>query len=83
MRKIYKVTEIITDTKEENSWGYYSSLKRAQKAILKRVAEAYTPQEMANFHFSNDGYYYQVPDNEWASGCEYTIEDWDVNAELE
>ena len=43
---IYVVTETITEFKEENAWGYYSSLEKAQQAILKRVAEEYTEEEL-------------------------------------
>ena len=79
---IYAVTETITEFNEENAWGYYSSLEKAQQAILKRVAEEYTEEEMKNFHWEYDGTRYVTPDTDWVSGCTYDIEDYELDEEL-
>ncbi len=79
---IYAVTEIITESKEQNAWGYYSSLEKAQQAILKRVAEEYTEEEMKNFHWQYGDTRYVTPDTDWVAGCTYDIEEYELDGEL-
>lgn len=70
---IYHVVEYITDGWTENADGYYSTLEQAQQAILERVAENYTPEEMKHFEFEEEGYSYDTPENDSVVGCTYII----------
>lgn len=80
--KIYMVTEYITDGWEENASGIYSSLANAQHAILERVAEEYSEEEMAQFKFSSDGMTYITTDNDWVVGCTYEIEEVETDGKI-
>lgn len=79
---IYTVTETITEFNEENAWGYYSSLEKAQQAILKRVAEEYTEEEMKNCYWQYEGTQYITPDTDWVAGCTYDIGEYELDGEL-
>lgn len=74
---IYKVTETIIELNRVEGEGYYSSLSGAENAILHRVAELYTDEEMENFKFeqSDDGYQYRTSGNEYLFDCLYDIEE--------
>ena len=80
--KIYTVTEYITDGWEENASGTYSSLANAKNAILKRVAEEYSAEEMEQFQFSCGGMTYITVTNDWVEGCTYVIDEIEVDGEL-
>jgi hypothetical protein len=69
--KIYEVVEYVDG--EENANGYYSSLEKAQQAILTRVKECYTNEEMKAFHFDEYGYSYSTTENKYSVACNYTI----------
>ncbi len=73
---IYKVTETIIETNTVGCEGYYSSLAKAQNAILDRVAEVHTEEEMENFKgFVRGGYQYETSGNEDIFACLYEIEE--------
>lgn len=78
--RLYYVTEIITKTREENACGIYTTEQKAKDAILSRVAQVYTPEEMKCFEFVNDEYI--TESNAWVEGCTYTIDEIEVDAEL-
>lgn len=80
--KIYTVTEYITDGREENAFGVYSSLANAQHAILERVAEEYSEEEMVQFKFSREGMTYITTDNEWVVGCTYEIDEIETDGKI-
>lgn len=71
---VYYVTERITKTSEEIACGIYSSLERAHQAILQRVSEDYSPEEMKEFKFSEDGTSYETFENEWFYGSTFEID---------
>lgn len=72
---IYKVTETLIEIDKTESEGYFSSLRKAQDAILNRVAEVYTEEEMENFKFVRGGYQYETSGNEDIFDCLYEIEE--------
>lgn len=72
---IYKVTETLIEIDKTEGEGYYSSLHKAQDAILSRVAEVYTEEEMENFKFVRGGYQYETSGNENIFDCLYEIEE--------
>lgn len=72
---IYKVTETLIEIDKTEGEGYYSSLRKAQDAILNRVAEVYTEEEMENFKFVRGGYQYETSGNEDIFDCLYEIEE--------
>lgn len=78
--KVYYVTETITETGEENACGIYSTKQKAKDAILARVAQEYTPEEMEHFKFINNEYITET--NDWVEGCTYTIDEIEIDAEL-
>lgn len=77
--KFYEVVEYAYGDGEENATGYYSSLENAQQGILDRVKEAYTDEEMKNFHFSEDGHHYSTTENELVVSCDYIIYEHNMN----
>lgn len=79
---IYQVQEFITDTDEENACGFYSTLEKAQDAIVKRIAEVYSDEEMECIDFTNSGYLCVTPDTDTTCSCTYEITDWCVDEEL-
>lgn len=79
---IYYVTEYITQDMVENAEGYYSTKEKAQEAILARVAEEYTPEEMKSFHFDEIGETYITTDNEYIAGCTYYISPIELDKEI-
>lgn len=73
---IYKVTETLIEIDKIEGEGYYSSLAKAQNAILDRVAEVHTEEEMENFQgFVRGGYQYETSGNEDIFACLYEIEE--------
>lgn len=72
---IYKLTETIIEIDKVVGEGYFSSLHNAQEAILKRVAEVYTEEEMEHFKFVRGGYQYETSGNEDIFDCLYEIEE--------
>lgn len=72
---IYKVTETLIEIDKTEGEGYFSSLRKAQDAILNRVAEVYTEEEMENFKFVRGGYQYETSGNEDIFDCLYEIEE--------
>lgn len=80
--KIYEVIEYLREGHEENASGMYSSFEKAQQAILKRVAEVYTPEEMTSFKFSDDGSVYLTESNDWVNGCVYMIFEYELDKEI-
>ena len=77
---LYYVSETLPNTGEENACGIYTTKAKAKNAILSRVAQEYTSEEMKNFKFINNEYVTET--NEWVYGCTYTIDEIKVNAEL-
>lgn len=78
--KVYYVTETVTHIGEESACGIYSTKQKAKDAILSRVAEAYTIEEMKHFKFVNDEYITET--NDWVNGCIYTIDEIEIDSEL-
>lgn len=74
---IYKVTEVLIEIDKEEGEGYYSSLDKAKNAVLRRVEEVYTEEEMEHFKFeySNGGYKYETFGNENIFDCVYWIDE--------
>lgn len=80
---IFKVKEFVIKPYECNGEGIYSSLAEAQKAILKRVAEDYTKEEMKKFKFTFKGCdEYRTSGNDWTEPCIYYIEEIELNAPI-
>lgn len=80
--KVFTVKEVIARTSECYGEGIYSSLAEAQKAILERVAEDYSKQEMKGFKFTFDGYEYKTLGNDWAVPRDYYIKEVELNASI-
>lgn len=79
--KVYYVTERITYSGEENACGIYTTEQKAKDAILARVAQEYTPEEMEKFSFDENGEYV-TETNEWVLGCTYQIDEIETDKEL-
>ena len=79
--KIYEVVEYIVALTEENADGLYSSLEKAKAAILARVAEEYTEEEMKSFYFDENNVYMTVS-NEWTNGCAYYIYERELDSPI-
>ena len=79
--KVYYVTERITYSGEENACGIYTTEQKAKDAILARVAQEYTPEEMDNFSFDENNEYV-TETNEWVLGCTYQIDEIETDKEL-
>lgn len=81
---IYKVTEVLIEISKKDGEGYYSSLSKAQDAILNRVAEVYTKEEMEHFKFVQDesGYHYDTSGNENIFDCVYWINAIELDAPI-
>lgn len=79
--KVYYVTEVLTHNGEENACGIYTTEQKAKDAILTRVAQEYTPEEMEQFHFDENNEYV-TETNEWIFGCTYTIDEIETDKEL-
>lgn len=78
---LFYVTETLTHNGEENACGIYSTEQKAKDAILARVTQEYTPEEMEYFYFDENNEY--VTDtNEWAYGCTYQIDELELDEEL-
>lgn len=78
---LYYVAEYILDTWKENACGIYTDKDKAKEAILARVAQEYTPEEMKHFQFdANDEY--TTTSNKWVNACNYIIYPMEVNAKL-
>ena len=78
---LFYVTEIITHNGEENACGIYSTEQKAKDAILARVAQEYTPEEMEHFSFDENNEYV-TETNEWVHGCTYQIDELELDKEL-
>lgn len=74
---IYKVTEVLIEIDKKEGEGYYSSLDKARNAVLRRVAEVYTEEEMEHFKFeySDGGYKYETFGNKDIFDCVYWIDE--------
>ena len=79
--KIYEVVEYIVALTEENADGLYSSLEKAKAAILARVAQEYTEEEMKSFYFDENNVYMTVS-NEWTNGCAYYIYERELDSPI-
>lgn len=79
---IFTVKEFIIEPYEHCGDGVYSSLAEAQKAILERVAEDYTEEEMKKFEFTFDGYEYETLGNDYIAPCVYYIEEVELNGPI-
>ena len=86
---IYEVQELMTedllkDNTIENASGLYSSMEKAQKAILARIAEEYTDEEIARMNIAEgDWDILEVPENEWVAGCTYIISSYELDTKIE
>ena len=79
--KVYYVTEVLTYNGEENACCICSTEQKAKDAILARVAQEYTPEEMKHFSFDENNEY--VTDtNDWVNGCTYQINEFELDEEL-
>lgn len=78
--KAYYVTEFLTDGWIENACGIYTTEQKAKDAILRRVAELYTPEEMELFGFEHG--VYVTPENEEYVGCTYNIDVIEMDQDL-
>lgn len=78
---VYYVTEVLTYSGEENTCGIYSTEQKAKGAILARVSQEHTPEEMEHFHFDEDNVYV-TETNDWVFGCTYTIYEMEMDSEL-
>ena len=79
--KVYEVDEYIVLRTEENGHGLYSSLEKAKAAILARVAQEYTEEEMKSFYFDEDNVYMTVG-NDWTNGCAYYIYERELDSPI-
>ena len=86
---IYEVVEYITEdikstgANSENASGMYSSIEKARKATLARIAEEYTEEEIAAMNIPKDWEYLEVPSNEWVAGCTYIIYSYELDGRIE
>jgi len=86
---IYEVVEYITEEfnedghSGENASGMYSSIEKARRATLTRIAEMYTEEEIAEMNIPNDWEYLEVPENEWTSSCTYIIYSYELDGRME
>ena len=86
---VYEVVEYITeDFKKdgvhgENASGMYSSIEKARRATLARIAEEYTKEEIAEMNIPNDWEYLEVPENEWTASCTYIIYSYELDERME
>ena len=73
----YKVTEVLIEIDKKEGEGYYSSLDKAKNAVLHRVDEVYTEEEMEHFKFeqTEGGYKYETFGNENIFDCVYWIDE--------
>ena len=73
----YKVTEVLIEIDKKEGEGYYSSLDKAKNAVLQRVDEVYTEEEMEHFKFeqTESGYKYETFGNENIFDCVYWIDE--------
>ena len=78
--KIYFVLETIPKYHDNIAIGTYSSLEKAQNAVLEDVAGAYTPEEMKQFDFYNEGRCYDTPETEFLEACTYIIFESELDA---
>ena len=79
--KVYYVTEVLTYSGEENACGIYTTEQKAKDAILARVADVYTPEEMKHFQFDENNEYV-TDSNDYVLGCTYTIDEIETDREL-
>ena len=79
--KIYEVVEYTGVVLEENADGLYSSLEKAKAAILARVAQEYTEEEMKSFYFDENNVYMTVG-NEWTNECTYYIYERELDSPI-
>lgn len=79
--KVYEVDEYIVLRTEKNGHGLYSSLEKAKAAILARVAQEYTEEEMKSFYFDEDNVYMTVG-NDWTNGCAYYIYERELDSPI-
>lgn len=79
--KIYEVVEYIVLRTEKNGHGLYSSLEKAKAAIIARVAQEYTEEEMKSFYFDEDNVYMTVG-NDWTNGCAYYIYERELDSPI-
>jgi hypothetical protein len=86
---IYEVVEYITEdfkgnwANGENASGMYSSIEKARKATLVRIAEEYTEEEISAMNIPEDWEYLEVPANEWIAGCTYVIYSYELDERIE
>jgi hypothetical protein len=86
---IYEVVEYITEdfkgnwANGENASGMYSSIEKARKATLVRIAEEYTEEEISAMNIPEDWEYLEVPANEWTAGCTYVIYSYELDERIE
>lgn len=78
---VYYVTEVLTHNGEENACGIYTTEQKAKDAILTRVADVYTPEEMKRFQFDENNEYV-TDSNDYVLGCTYTIDEIETDKEL-
>ena len=88
---VYEVVEYITedyikDGSGENASGMFSSKEKARDAILARIAEEYTQEEIDAMNLPeniDDWEYLEVPDNEWTTGCTYVMYTYELDYKIE
>lgn len=88
---IYEVVEYITedflkDGSGENASGMFSTKEKAKNAILARIAEEYTQEEINAMDLPqdiDDWEYVVIPDNEWVTGCTYIMYTYELDYKIE
>lgn len=80
---IYEVTEYITKNGVENASGVFSSLKNVRQAVLDRIADVYTDEEIAEMDIPEDWRELEVPSTDYAEGCTYTIYTYELDKGIE
>lgn len=84
---VYEVVEYITEDFNanrdgENASGMYSSLEKARQAVLARIAEVYTEDEIAEMNIPEDWDVLEVPTNSYVEGCTYVIYTYELDERI-
>ena len=87
--KVYEAVEYITedfltDGSGENASGMFSTADKARTAIIARIAEEYTLDEINEMDIpETDWEYLEVPENEYTSSCTYVIYEYELDGRIE
>lgn len=87
--KVYEAVEYITedfltDGSGENASGMFSTADKARTAIIARIAEMYTLDEINDMDIpENDWEYLETPETEDAACCTYVIYEYELDGGIE